>query len=258
MDFSQPDQPNQYEPIGPGSTLFSRRAPALEQKVERSLVSPAGGAFQSSPRVARLNESYLVVWESDGPDGSLLGVFAQRVNPRGDLVGPRVQVNQHSEHDQARPAVATDGRSRAAVGWSSYGQAGELGEIFLRHYDGVLSPLHDESKVNEESRGHQTDPRVVLDTEGNAVVAWRTAIDSETPARISFRVLSDRGTALGPEVVVTTSETPLRLAELTIEPLGTVRLRWVVRDLAGALRGTYSQRFDLSGQALGDPEQELP
>jgi len=150
MDFSQPDQPNQYEPIGPGSTLFSRRAPALGQEVEQSLVSPAGGAFQSSPRVARLNESHLVVWEADGADGSLLGVFAQRVNPRGDLVGPRVQVNQYSEHDQARPAVATDGRSRAAVAWSSYGQTGELGEIFLRRYDGVLSPLHDEIKVNEE------------------------------------------------------------------------------------------------------------
>lgn len=248
------------EPSAEGGTsaiVFSRSAPSLEQKVERSLVSSASGAFQSSPRVARLNESYLVVWEADGTDGSLLGVFAQRVNPRGDLVGRQVQVNQYSEHDQARPAVATDGRARAAVAWSSYGQDGDLGEIFLRRYDGFLSPLHDEIKVNEESRGHQTDPRVVFDAEGNVVVAWRTEIDSETPARISFRRLSGRGTPLGPEVVVTTSEIPLRLAELAIEPLGTVRLRWVARDLAGALQGTYSQRFNLDGQALGGPEQEF-
>jgi len=90
------------------------------------------------------------------------------------------------------------------------------------------------------------------------VVAWRTAIDSETPARISFRVLSDHGTPLGPEITVTASESPLRLAGLTIEPLGTVRLRWVERDLSGTLRGTYSQRFDPSGRALGAPEQEFP
>lgn len=232
--------------------------PALGPNPARAVVSPVVQAFQGSPRVARLAPGYLVVWEAERLDGSLRGVFARRVGPAGQVVGPRVQVNRHTEHDQAEPAVATDALGNAVVVWTSYGQDGDLGGIFARRFDLSLSPAGEEHQVNALADGHQLKPQVAADALGNYVVAWSTAPATGQPARVSFRRFSSPGQALTPEILVAEGERPLKLVELAADALGEVRVRWTEEEWTGAQRAVFEQRFSPSGLALGHPEPGAP
>src|SRR5262245_35951660 len=64
-------------------------------------------SYQTVP-VAALEPTgtYLVVWSSNGQDGSGQGVFARRVDRRGTPSGPEFQVNQATVGDQTNPSVA--------------------------------------------------------------------------------------------------------------------------------------------------------
>jgi hypothetical protein len=244
---------------GTSAIRFGSRDSSSSTEWSRATVSESRGFHQASPRLARLRPGYLVAWEAEGPDGSLLGVFAQRVIPGGLLVGPQVQVNQYTEHDQGQPAVASDARGNAVVAWSSYGQDGDLGGIFARVLDASLSPLGEELAVNEDWRGHQSRPQVAFDTMGSFVVAWETELAGAVPARISFRRFSPSGPPSGPEIsVAIDEEASLRLVDLAVDPLGEITIRWAVRLVSGEHLGVLNQRFDEAGAALGGPERVLP
>lgn len=244
---------------GTADIRFGARGSGSAPEWSRSTVSESRGARQASPRVARLGRNYLVVWEADGPDGSLLGVFAQRVDPSGRPVGPRVQVNRFTENDQSQPAVATDAAGNAVIVWSSYGQDGELGGIFARKLDTSLAARGDEISINEDPLGHQSRPQVGFDAAGSFVVAWETELDEHVPSRISFRKFSSSGTPLGPEITVASEEGAfLRLVDLDVGPLGDVGIRWAVLDFSGESLGVFTRRFDGVGQALGGPERVFP
>jgi hypothetical protein len=100
-----------------------------------ALGNPLGGefavnahttSFQFSPRVAADGAGgFLVVWESDGQDGSGSGVFARSFDASGvplDVVD--FQVNSFITSHQRSPAIAGDDRGRFVVAWSDVIQDG--------------------------------------------------------------------------------------------------------------------------------------
>src|SRR5687767_2706852 len=54
--------------------------------------------------------NYVVVWFSEGQDGSAGGIFGQRLDPAGLPLGAEFQVNTYTTSSQSEPevAVATD------------------------------------------------------------------------------------------------------------------------------------------------------
>lgn len=128
---------------------------------------------QENPEVAiRDNGSYIVVWQSDGQDGSGLGVFGQRYNARGNPIDIEFQVNTVVRNDQFNPVIAVDTVGNYVIAWESKGQDGSGSGIYARLYDANGNPRGLPIRVNSTTRGNQSTPTVDIDAEGNFIIAW--------------------------------------------------------------------------------------
>ncbi len=116
--------------------------------------------------------NFVVVWQSNGPDGSYAGVVGQRYDATGTPRGAQFQVNTYTSDSQYLPAVASDAAGDFVVTWTSNKQDGSDGGIFARRFDASGVPRGAEFQINTYTTGRQTTPSVVSDAVGNFVVAW--------------------------------------------------------------------------------------
>jgi hypothetical protein len=215
------------------------------------LISPSGLAFQQSPRVTRIPSGYLVAWQADGLDGSMLGAFAQLLDRSGQPVGNRIQVNTTTEKDQRDPAVDSDPSGNTVIVWSSYEQDGDMGGIYGRLFDSNGSPLTGEFQVNSETVGHQEMPQVAYLPGGNFAVAWQTHPIGNIPGALSFRVFSRGGAGLTNEIRFPGRVGIIsRVVDLAATPTAGLRLRWGLEGLDGSHLGFFSQEFGATGNAV--------
>jgi hypothetical protein len=81
-------------------------------------VNTATANDQSLPSIAALSDGgFLVAWTSDGQDGSGLGIYAQRYNASGAVVGAEFKVNKTTLGVQANSAVAGLAGGGFVVAW---------------------------------------------------------------------------------------------------------------------------------------------
>jgi len=78
--------------------------------------------------------SFVVVWESNGGDGSGYGVFGQRYASSGAPDGPEFRVNTYTTSDQDGPVVASDASGNLVVVWESSNQDGSDNGVFGQRY----------------------------------------------------------------------------------------------------------------------------
>jgi hypothetical protein len=81
---------------------------------------------QYAPQIATIGSERLIVWTSDGQDGSREGVFGRFLS--GEiLLGEDFEVNTGWQSQQIHPTIASDGSRRFVVVWSSFvGGAGSF------------------------------------------------------------------------------------------------------------------------------------
>jgi len=146
---------------------------------------PQGGDFQVNsyttsyqryPTVASdANGNFVVVWQSDGQDGSTWGVFGQRFNADGLPQGGEFQVNSYTTDRQSYPAVASDPDGNFVVVWESYSQDGSpTWGVFGQRFDAAGLPQGSEFQVNSYTTGIQRFPSAASDAVGNFVVVWHS------------------------------------------------------------------------------------
>jgi hypothetical protein len=238
---------------GSGTSAVYAGATGPDGVADPILLSSAGEAFQLAPRVSRLGSHHLVVWQADGLDGSLYGIYGALVGPRGEVTGP-FKINHYTEHDQREPAVAGRKAQEALVVWSSYGQDGDRGGIFGRLVrvknrgdDPSLDNLGEEFAISEEGAGHQQRPQVVADA-GGYWVAWETQDEHEQRRSLSVRRFDLKGRPQTSEVRLTAPAGEQRkLLTLDRPARGSVVLRWGRQDALGGLLEVLEQEVGLLG-----------
>ena len=80
----------------------------------------------------------VVVWRSDGQDGSGRGVFGQRYASSGAPQGAEFRVNTFTTSEQRYPSVSADASVSFVVAWQSYTQDGSSDGIFGQRYGEVI------------------------------------------------------------------------------------------------------------------------
>jgi hypothetical protein len=102
-----------------------------------STASPLGTEFvvntyttdgQEHPAVCcKPDGTFVIVWDSDGNDGNLDGVFGQRYDSTGAPDGTEFQINTYTMNEQKNPAVCCDSDGDFVVSWP-----GRLGKLRAR------------------------------------------------------------------------------------------------------------------------------
>jgi hypothetical protein len=161
---------------GSGAGVFGQRFHAFGLPLESEFqINSFTTNFQRRPAVASdANGDFVVVWQSDGQDGSLNGVFGQRFNASGVPQGGNFRANTYFAGNQHLPAVGADASGNFVVAWVSDGQDGSSVGIFGQRFDAVGLPQGPEFQVNSYTTSHQYYPAVASAANGNFVVAWES------------------------------------------------------------------------------------
>jgi hypothetical protein len=217
---------------------------------------PLGGEFrvntgtaagQRAPSVAATQSgNFVIAWESDGQDGSNLGVFGQRYNSAGTPTGSEFRVNTFTTGGQLAPAVAATFATFAVV-WQSAGQDGSGYGIFGQRFANSGSPLGSEFPVNSSVAGDQSDPAAANDVNGQFVVVWEDASQGApigTASGIFGQRFANTGSPVGPEFRVNTYTTGAqRRPSVTAAFSGQFTVVWASDAQDGSGYGVFGQRF---------------
>jgi len=194
---------------------------------------------------------YIIAWTSEGQDGDVTGIHAQRYHADGTPNGGEFQVNTYTTDRQWHPVAAMNDAGQFVIAWESNEQDWNGYGIFAQLYgsDGVA--VGDEFLVNTYRPSGQTEPTATMDVDGRFAIAWRGPIPNDTGVGFfAQRYLAD-GTPDGDEYRLLTYDGNERLDPLAaVDAEGNfVRVR-VAYDSHSD--GIYAQRYFADGTLNGE------
>jgi len=130
---------------------------------------------QTNPAISKLdNDGFVVVWESNGQDGSGLGIYGQRFDSNGSFVGSEFLVNTYTTNTQSAPSVSPLSNGGFTVTWESLNQDGSNWGVYSKSFGGNGNPLNTETLINTQTANIQSDPSIALLAGGKTVVLWQS------------------------------------------------------------------------------------
>ena len=203
------------------------------------------------------NGTFIVVWASDGQDGSGDGVFGQRYLPSGVPSGAEFRVNSYTTDDQKDPSVAADLAGNFVVVWTSVHQVGPvISGVFGQRYSATGATLGTEFQVN--TLPVNGEPAVTWLPSG-FVVVW-TGAESSGGWGVSGQRYAETGAPLGSEFQVNTYTKYSQLGpSVAALPTGEFVVVWTsfgdtcpgCGGQDGSSDGVFGQRYAASGAPLG-------
>jgi VCBS repeat-containing protein len=209
---------------------------------------------QSFSSVAGLTDGgFVATWASSGQDGSGYGIYCQRYDASGNAVGAEFRINTYTPSWQIFSSVAglTDGGFVAT--WSSAGQDGSSGGIYGQRYDASGNAVGAEFRINTYTPSDQTFSSVAGLTDGGFVATWTSFGQDGGSTGVYGQRYDASGGAVGAEFRINTY-TPSEQALSSVAGLtdGGFVATWSSFGQDGSGRGIYGQRYDVSGNAVGD------
>jgi Ca2+-binding RTX toxin-like protein len=196
--------------------------------------------------------NYVVTWTSDGQDGDLGGVYAQRFDALGVAQGAEFQVNTTVAGDQSDASVAMDAAGNFVITWTSNGQDGDGDGVYARVYSALGVPSSGEILVNTTTTGNQNDAAIAMHDTGVFVITWTSSGQDGDLGGIYAQQFSALGAAVGTETLVNTTTTGDQTSSaVALDALGNGVVTWTSTGTDGDLGGIYAQRFNALGVAQG-------
>jgi hypothetical protein len=220
--------------------------------------APVGAEFQANtyttgrqygPLVsADARGNFVVVWQSDGQDGSLYSVVAQRYDAAGNRRGGEFLVNTHTTGYQVATDAAHDGSGNFLVVWTGTDQDGDLAGVYGQRFDPSGAPLGAEFQIHSATTGNQLGPRLGMAPGGDFVVSW-TAPDGDLYG-VSAQRFAASGARVGGELRVNTYTTGQQHpSQVAMADSGAFVVTW--RESDGSGNGGFGRRYDSAGNPLG-------
>ena len=235
---------------------------------------------QISPSMAALPDGNVIVtWSSFGQDGSMQGVFAQRLAPDGTKLGAEFQVNQTTRLNQRASSVAALAGGGFVITWVSeklgsivygvdpsgitqvIGSGGERYDvdIYARIYGGTGEAFGEEFKVNSRPNPC-ANPTVAGIGDGGFAVAWTEQVgtiqvDGNTRTNgwdISARLFDATGNAKGDDQFANAYTYGDQFAPRISAQGNDVLLVWTSLGQDGSREGVFARFLSATGGLIGD------
>ncbi|MGB0749680.1 MAG: calcium-binding protein [Magnetospiraceae bacterium] len=209
---------------------------------------------QREPDVASFSTSKsVVVWESEGQDGSGGGIYAQLVRGDGTLIGTEILVNQTTGDDQSEPSVSVLTNNAFVVTWTSANQDGSSLGIFGRIFDVNGNALTSEFQVNTYTANAQSISTVEALDDGGFVVAWNSFGQDGSDLGTFSQIFDSTGGTVGSEFQVSRfySQDAQGYTDLSAIPGGGFVAVWQSFGQDGDDYGVFGQVYSSIGQLIG-------
>jgi len=218
-------------------------------------VSTFTNNIQGQPTVSMdASGNFVVVWESQGQDGSGYGAYMQRYNSSGVAQGGEVRVNTVTANDQAEPYVNLASGGSFVIAWASTSQDGDGIGVYAKRYNASGVAQGSEFRVNTFTSGDQTNPSVATDSTGNFVIIWESQGQDGSGKGIYGQRYNSSGVAQGSEFLVNTfTSSDQAYPFVTRAPAGNFVVVWTSSGQDGSNEGVYGKRFNSSGVPLNTP-----
>jgi len=198
--------------------------------------------------------NFVVVWQSQGQDGSVGSIFAQRYDAQGAAQGDEFQVNTYTTNYQHHPAVAMDATGNFVITWSNSGQNAHFmnkSNIYAQRYNAQGIPQGSEFRVcigTESSKRSD----VAMAANGDFVVTWNGSGPGD-PEGIYAQRYDAQGQNQGEAFRVNTYTTNDQLLPaIAMSPEGGFVIAWrSIYGQQGSNQGVFAQRYDAQGVAQG-------
>jgi cysteine-rich repeat protein len=241
---------------GSSTGVFLAELPSIEEPEPQQINTYTTGD-QALPRLtAGQSGEAVVVWQSDGQDGSGWGVYAQAYSQDGTPLGPEIRVNEATTGDQMHPDVAMLEDGGYVVVWESFDEAEVSQGVLMRRFDPNGTPRSAETPVAEDlpvDPGQQG-PRVAAGVDGFVVVWQGWAVDGDGWG-VFGRMFSTGGTPkTGALELAEQWQDDQSRPAVAMDGSGSFVAVW--EDRSSGDRYLRGRRFDISGQAMG-PEMEI-
>jgi len=197
--------------------------------------------------------AFVVVWQSDGQDGSRLGVYAQRFDPLCNKVGSELQLNTYTASDQSTPAVALRDDGSFLAAWQSTDQDGHGRGVFARLFGSDGNPAAPEFQINTTTYSNQAFPNVIVNpaTQG-FLISWSSAFQDGSSDAVIVRVYDADCHPLGDEVMINEHSFGFQgYSRAQCDETGRSVLAWTSYELDGDAFGAAARRCGPNGYPAG-------
>ena len=208
---------------------------------------------QYKPSVTALADGgFVVAWTSEGQDGSLGGVFAQRYDAGGSAAGSEFRVNTTTTGSQYDSSIATLADGGFVVTWNSDGQDGSGFGVYAQRYDAGGNAAGSEFRVNTTTASYQFQPSISALGDGGFVVAWTSDGQDGSVYGVYAQRYDASGNAAGSEFRVNTTTASYQyLPSVAALADGSFVVSWASYSQDGSAHSVFAQRYDASGNAVG-------
>jgi len=205
---------------------------------------------------------FVIAWSSKGQDGDGSGIYAQRYSADGIEAGTEFRVNSTTSNSQSAPSIAMDADGDFVIAWQSYGQDNlptlDLG-IYAQRYTADGNTTGIEFRVNTETSGHQSNPSIAMDVDGDFVIAWESKghddqLDTDGWGVYAQRYTADGSTAGSEFLVNTETSNEQKIPSIAMDADGDFIIAWnsaYQDEPASPFGGVYAQRYSADGNEAG-------
>ena len=187
-----------------------------------------------------LDGGCVVAWQSFEQDGSINGIYAQRIDPAGALLGAEIAVNNEINNDQRQAQVQLLPSGQFSIVWSDSNIDGSS----LRRFAADGSPLGPSVQLNLTDPGSQFTPSIASDAFGNQLIAWTSDGQDGDLGSIIARTLSADGSLGAEEIRINlTTAGDQDAVVVALDADGDAVLAWVSADQDGDGAGIFQRRF---------------
>ena len=184
---------------------------------------------------------------------------AEQLEPRRLLsdvvaVGLEFRVNTFTTGSQfySRAAIAADANGNFVVAWQNIGQDGSGYGVYAQRYNAAGAAQGAEFRVNTFTAGHQNEPTVAMDADGDFVIAWQSDRGFPSGYDVYAQRYSAAGVPQGAEFRVNTYTTNFQNEpSIAMDALGDFVVAWQSADQDGSAYGVYGRRYNAAGTAQG-------